>query len=83
MHKEFRVKLAIVIFLLSPVSSLQTDVLLQEKHFGVYEGTTYEAFKEAAAAAQPGGNYLNFTPEGGESLQQLTERTVKFMQVCA
>ncbi|XP_072291844.1 probable fructose-2,6-bisphosphatase TIGAR A [Eucyclogobius newberryi] len=58
----------------SGCSDLQiiSDPLLKEKSFGIAEGQKVKDVKELAKAA--GLSFLDYTPPGGESLQQVKER---------
>lgn len=62
------------------VSALQTDRLLQERDFGIYEGCTYE---EYAGVAEKAGHeqFMTFSPEGGETNQDITNRGASFLKV--
>ena len=51
---------------------------LRERHMGVFQGGPSLAFEQAQE--QSGLSDADFTPEGGESLEELTQRAMSFVQ---
>ncbi|CAG2166291.1 unnamed protein product, partial [Oppiella nova] len=59
---------------------IQTDVRLRERSFGVIEGQSLDVLKaEATKHGFPANKLSQFTPEGGETPQQVTDRVVDFL----
>ncbi|XP_075997975.1 putative fructose-2,6-bisphosphatase TIGAR A [Genypterus blacodes] len=57
---------------------MERDPLLKERSFGIIEGKLVQDLKDMAEAA--GVSYLEFTPAGGESQEQVKERVKGFLQ---
>ncbi|XP_059165418.1 fructose-2,6-bisphosphatase TIGAR-like isoform X2 [Physella acuta] len=57
--------------------SLKTDKRLRERGFGWLEGKPLSEFREAMAKSKHSSH--SFTPEGGETMEQVTARVISFL----
>ncbi len=66
---------------LKHTSSLKFWPLLRERSFGIMEGKTIGEFKELAIAAGLQDNPFSYTPEGGETIDNIRIRAGNFFKV--
>lgn len=55
---------------------------LRERRFGVLEGQSVTKFRsEAKSVCGQSGQWWKYTPQGGETIEEVKERAKKFFQV--